>query len=459
MDFQKLVDSYQMAAAVLSVEDKEDGHYGDIRIVKANPMYKKIMGPGYHDNMIYSELIPKEPNFEDFCYRCAVHKLHLHAYVDTKSMGVWTDGTYIPLSTDCDGNGFHYLMFFFEFTQGPESDRMSNVSIDSAAFVIQSCIKLRATNDFCACMADVNNDIQAKTDAFCSSIVLVDDEKGKSSILCMKFRNDEASFEDFKDDLTGEVIASWANTVENHDICIVKDEFDMQRLEKRNPIWAKSLRAAKVESLILVPFRQKGKIIGYLFVTNFNTERLVEIKEIIELTGFFLTSEIANNNLMERLEFMSNVDMLTGLRNRNSMNYRVDLFVSGENKVHAPFGVIFADLNGLKQANDTGGHAEGDILLKKAANLLSEVFEHDEVYRAGGDEFVIITPACQKEDFEKKVQELREKSSYGKEVCFAIGSHWDGEGVNLRLAMHLADEAMYEDKNRFYELHPDKIRR
>ena len=100
MDFQNIVDSIEMAAAVLSVEDIGDGHYGDIRIVRANNAYKKIMGEGYHDNMIYSELIPKEPNFEDFCYRCAVHKLHLHAYVDTKSMGVWTDGTYIPLSKE-----------------------------------------------------------------------------------------------------------------------------------------------------------------------------------------------------------------------------------------------------------------------------------------------------------------------------------------------------------------------
>lgn len=74
MDFQSIVDSFEMAAAVLSVEDFGEGRYGDIRIVRANSMYRKIMGEGYHDDMIYFELIPKEPNFEDFCYRCAVHK-------------------------------------------------------------------------------------------------------------------------------------------------------------------------------------------------------------------------------------------------------------------------------------------------------------------------------------------------------------------------------------------------
>lgn len=162
MDFQEIVDSYDMAAAVLSVEQKTDGHCGDIRIVKVNDKYRQIMGPGYHDNMIYSELLPREPNFEDFCFRCAVDKQHLHAYVDTKSMGVWTDGTYIPLSPEIDEGNIHYFMFFFEFTKGPESEKMSDVSMDSASFVIQTCIKLRKTNDFCGCMTAVNCDIQKK---------------------------------------------------------------------------------------------------------------------------------------------------------------------------------------------------------------------------------------------------------------------------------------------------------
>jgi hypothetical protein len=42
MDFQNLVDAYGMAAAVLSVEKTEDGHWGEIRIVRANKLYKDI---------------------------------------------------------------------------------------------------------------------------------------------------------------------------------------------------------------------------------------------------------------------------------------------------------------------------------------------------------------------------------------------------------------------------------
>jgi diguanylate cyclase (GGDEF)-like protein len=55
------------------------------------------------------------------------------------------------------------------------------------------------------------------------------------------------------------------------------------------------------------------------------------------------------------------------------MNARVDMHVSGEQKIPTPFGVVFADLNGLKQCNDENGHAAGDRLLKNAANFLQEV--------------------------------------------------------------------------------------
>ena len=51
--------------------------------------------------------------------------------------------------------------------------------------------------------------------------------------------------------------------------------------------------------------------------------------------------------------------------------------------------VLFADLNGLKQTNDNGGYANGDRLLKKAANILKEVFPDGDIYRAGGDEFMV----------------------------------------------------------------------
>ena len=456
MDFQEFVDGFKMAATVMSVERVGDDHWGEIRIVKSNAMYKQIMGPAYRDGMLYEELIPKEKNFENFCYRCAVKKLHLHAYVETKSMGVWTDGTYIPL--DYEDEKCSYFVFFFEFTKAPEAAKMSDLSIGIAPLVVQTCIKLQGAENYYEAMQSVITDVQTITDSFCSCIILIDSEKQKHGVLCSKFRNDEGSTSDIETYLTYEVVSSWEKTSKSN-VIIINDEYEMQELEKINPIWKKSLCDAKVKSVILAPLLQRKKILGYLFITNYDTARYVELKEYIERTAFFLSAEIANNDLMERLEYMSNIDLLTGIKNRNSMNARVDWTTAGHMQIKAPFGVVFADLNGLKQCNDNGGHEAGDRLLRDAAALLKEVFGNYEIYRAGGDEFVIIAQDCQEEVFNQKVSELREKSTCKSNVCFAIGTEWTETDKDLRLCMHYADEAMYADKKKFYETHSQIQRR
>ena len=458
MDFQTLVDSYGMATAVLSVEKTDDGHWGEIRIVRANAQYKQIMGPNYKDDMIYSDLIPKEPNFEDFCFRCAVKKQHLHSYVDTKSMGLWTDATYIPLSEDCDTDKLSYFIFYFEFTKEPEVKRLSNLSMETAPFIIETCLNLRGAQNYYEAMNTVISDIQDITQSFCSSIIMINKERQKYATLCAKFSDPNVTMEDFDPYLTPEVVFSWEDTLKDTDCIIIKDDFDMEPLKKKNPIWVKSLRDAGVHSLILVPLIQGQKMLGVLFITNFNTENYIQLKEFIEVTAFFLSAEIANNELMERLEYMSNIDTLTGVRNRNSMNARVDWHVNKSVPVRTPFGVIFADLNGLKQCNDSGGHEAGDKLLQNAAKVLKKHFEHDEIYRSGGDEFVVIVQKCEKDDFEKRIEELRKECGYGADVCFALGSSWSEKQKDLRTCMHLADEAMYADKNKFYQEHPDLAR-
>ena len=459
MDFQSIANSCGKPAAIIGVERTDDGLYGEIRLICANEAYKKIMGPNYHDNMIYSDLSGKELNFEDFCFRCAVKKDHLHTYVESKSLGVWTDGNYVPLAPELDDEKYSYLMFFFEFTKQPDVERLSHVSIEASDFVMQACINLHGTENFYKSMSVVNEDIQKKTDSYCSCIIMVDTEKRKFAPLCAKIRNDKRPIEEFMPFFTEEIVFSWEELLKKHDQIILKNEHDFKEMEKTNPAWVKTMRESGVKSVILVPLAHGKKLYGFLFVTNFDTAQTVLIKEFIKLTAYFLSSEIANNALMEKLEYMSNVDFLTGVRNRNSMNARVDWHVSGEMQVKAPFGILFVDLNGLKQCNDKGGHAEGDKLLKEAAELLKKHFSAYEIYRSGGDEFVVILPNCEYSVFEQKISELKAESGYGSKVCLAIGSDWSNDPKDLRQCMHIADEAMYADKNEFYNQHPDVARR
>jgi diguanylate cyclase (GGDEF)-like protein len=107
-------------------------------------------------------------------------------------------------------------------------------------------------------------------------------------------------------------------------------------------------------------------------------------------------------------------------------------------------------LNGLKPVNDNEGHNAGDDLLRKASQILKDTFPDCEIYRAGGDEFVVVAADKPKSDLEARVEKLREKSKIKGNVSYAIGFYYDENGGDIRKAMHEADVLMYEDKKLHY---------
>lgn len=96
-----------------------------------------------------------------------------------------------------------------------------------------------------------------------------------------------------------------------------------------------------------------------------------------------------------------------------------------------------------------------DRSLKKFYALLKSVFTDDEIYRAGGDEFMVLCLNDPKEEFEAKIDRIREIIKEEKDVNFAIGSCYNDGDLDVRKALRTADERMYKDKNLFYEKHPE----
>ena len=129
-----------------------------------------------------------------------------------------------------------------------------------------------------------------------------------------------------------------------------------------------------------------------------------------------------------------------------------------DNPGNVSVGVAFTDLNGLKRVNDEQGHSAGDALLKDAAKALEEVFKTEEIFRAGGDEFTIICLGVTEEEFKEKVEAAKKASEKYPEVSFAIGLCHEADKRNVRQALRVADERMYEDKRLYYERHPEKKR-
>ena len=79
----------------------------------------------------------------------------------------------------------------------------------------------------------------------------------------------------------------------------------------------------------------------------------------------------------------------------------------------------------------------------------------DLIFRAAGDKFSVILLGVAEEELEKKVSALREACKKYKRVIFAIGECVEKDSRDVRNALKLADQRMYEDKRKYYDEHPE----
>ena len=161
-----------------------------------------------------------------------------------------------------------------------------------------------------------------------------------------------------------------------------------------------------------------------------------------------LDAEKANSNNFKN---MANTDSLTGVRNKHAyseaealLNQRIR-----QNDIDK-LGVVVCDINGLKLANDTLGHAAGDKLIKDACSLICEYFTHGAVYRIGGDEFVVILQEKGFDTMHEVIEDINrviEDNIKNKEVVIAIGhSELTKDDQLVHDVFERADKMMYQRK-------------
>ena len=470
MDFQKFVDGFHPMTCVMSVENLGDGKWGEIRIVCGNKAYidsienmpdmPEAFSNKFIPNSLYQDYFPQDPNFELFLYGSAVQKKPMHSYVHPERFDFWFNLFSMPLDAD-DGN-LCYCTYTQELTHEVESEKLSNVSHDTAAEVLSTCIKLRGTSDFKTTMYEVIKDIRNICGASYCAILTMNEMSRSCSLLCEDI-SDEFRKTNYKEDwLTDDfydIALSWENVIGGSNCIILKDEQDMETLKSKNLVWYNSLKDANVESIVLFPLKTGMELLGYIWANNFDTERTAHIKETLELTTFFLASEISSYQMFDKFRILSTVDLLTGVLNRNEMNNRVMQLSADTRPGRKNVGIIFADLNGLKTMNDNHGHSAGDKLIRDAAKILKEVFPNEEIYRAGGDEFMVLLRDTSIPKLEASATIMKEKAAETDTVSFAIGISLEEDSTHIYDAMKAADVNMYEDKKKFYEENPELKRR
>lgn len=238
---------------------------------------------------------------------------------------------------------------------------------------------------------------------------------------------------------------SWEKYLENDTVVVIPD---IEELRRHGDIDGyEILKRQNIHSLMSAPLYYQGELIGYLGADNYEENERMDTKYLLETVGAFIAMHVVNQRLMKRLEFASGNDSLTGVKNRNAMDIYFNQH-AGESQL----GVLFIDVNGLKYLNDTQGHAEGDRLLQNLAEFLCNYFPRDNIYRSGGDEFVIVTPGTTEEKMRGKTREIKDamqKESFSFAIGYAVSDHRGIQQAAIR-----ADQRMYQDKREYYQNHP-----
>ncbi|HEV2361151.1 MAG TPA: sensor domain-containing diguanylate cyclase [Acidimicrobiales bacterium] len=141
------------------------------------------------------------------------------------------------------------------------------------------------------------------------------------------------------------------------------------------------------------------------------------------------------------------VDELTGLYNRRGFNRAAEQLFKLADRNGASISVFAFDLDGLKTVNDQEGHAAGDELIVRAADLLRETFRGSDILaRVGGDEFSgLVYGPCDPGAMITRLAEAAE--SGGPRISSGWATSRPGSDASLSELLAAADEGMYQDKN------------
>ena len=140
---------------------------------------------------------------------------------------------------------------------------------------------------------------------------------------------------------------------------------------------------------------------------------------------------------------------MTGLKNRRCFEKALKELDIAEN---LPLSIIFADINGLKMTNDIFGHAAGDELIKKIAEILqASCRTNDVIGRVGGDEFIVLLPKTANENSITIMDRIRDSLSQENvaaiKCSISLGCDTKVESAQeFTEVMANAENQMYKDK-------------
>lgn len=247
--------------------------------------------------------------------------------------------------------------------------------------------------------------------------------------------------------LSAHILERWLPILKSNKCVFLED---IENLRDISPEEYAILHKQNIRTYIAAPIHHHDKLAGFIGVDNPPLEKMKNIAPLLRSLAYYIS---ARRVLLERtamLESMSYQDTMTGVSNRNAFICRIEQL---ENSLasHA-FGIAYFDLNGLKEINDKHGHGHGDKAIIAFAHLLQDAFLPEDIFRIGGDEFIVLCVDKSEAYLQEKVAYVKEHLQKHSHFSASIGIAWENKPQNIRTLIEDADQRMYTEKESFHKL-------
>ncbi len=199
----------------------------------------------------------------------------------------------------------------------------------------------------------------------------------------------------------------------------------------------------------IVPLKSKNEVIGILSLHIPDSLDIGTNKNMLQTIGNQLGLAISNLKLFMETKKQSLVDPLTGLGNRRNLDAHTTRFISVARRHKTPLTLVMTDIDYFKNYNDTYGHAKGDEILVKVANILKkEIRDIDFVARYGGEEFVILLSKTGTQQAILVCERIRKTVEKDTDVTISLGIALFQPDSDEKALIREADMALYRAKDK-----------
>jgi len=212
-----------------------------------------------------------------------------------------------------------------------------------------------------------------------------------------------------------------------------------------------------LRSEVTAPLIIDNEIVGILCIDGDQNDIFSDKDvHVLDYMSRQISGGIKRQKLYQEVLYLSRKDKMTGLMNRHSFDCDALAKIRKANTHNDDLQLVVLDVDGLKDVNDTHGHAAGDLLIKSLANQFRTVFnETDLCARYGGDEFIGLVDGCTKAQIDECLQAFQNRlrntpilfeGSY-IQALFSYGvTSLKETNYDFDKAYRLSDERMYNQK-------------